>query len=46
MQLKGTMREEGFDATEDDRDILFCAFHIAKVTQYAGGRVEDVEKSS
>jgi hypothetical protein len=47
MQLKGTMREEGNDTTEDnDRDFLFCAFHIGKATQHADERVEDVEKSS
>lgn len=46
MQLKGTMREEGDDTTEDDRDFLFCAFHIAKATQHADDRVEDVENSS
>jgi hypothetical protein len=41
------MREEGDDATEDDyRDILFCAFYMAKATWRADERVEDVEKGS
>jgi hypothetical protein len=47
MQPKGMMREEGDDASEDDdRDFLFCAFHMAKATWHADEREEDVEKSS
>ena len=31
---------------KNNRNFLFCAFHITKATQHADERVEDVEKSS